>query len=235
MYSDGSDSIVNSLYWRNYVEPEVFDVWLHYMHPEAIVLDIGANTGFYSLLTAHLAPQARVFAFEPVPRVLQFLEKNIELNKLAHQIQICPEVVSNQIGSTEFYVVDSLTLPLGSSQNEAFRSRDYRTQKISVPMNTVDHFLGAFELPHLDLIKIDTESTEHLVCEGMLQTIEKYRPAIICEILSDFVGESVQKLLEPFDYEYFFITHDGLEATDKMKRKPGSDNLLLKPKIKTND
>ncbi len=44
----------------------------------AVVFDIGANVGFYTLLTAMLVrPEGRVVAFEPVPRNIDFLRKHI--------------------------------------------------------------------------------------------------------------------------------------------------------------
>ena len=48
-----------------------------------VVFDIGANTGFYTLLASVLVgPQGRVFAFEPVPLNLRYLNEHLRLNNI---------------------------------------------------------------------------------------------------------------------------------------------------------
>lgn len=50
--------------------------------------DVGANTGFYSVLIGRLAPGRTVRAFEPVPEIVGFLEQNLAIAGLAERIAV---------------------------------------------------------------------------------------------------------------------------------------------------
>lgn len=58
---------------------EIVD-WLRRLQPEDLFLDIGANTGIFSLCANELVPRGRIFAFEPNPNLYDDLRRNIELN-----------------------------------------------------------------------------------------------------------------------------------------------------------
>ncbi len=46
-----------------------------------IVIDVGANIGYYTLIFAQLVGKTgKVFAFEPEPKNFEILKKNIEIN-----------------------------------------------------------------------------------------------------------------------------------------------------------
>src|SRR4051794_37214555 len=54
-----------------------------YVAPGATVYDIGANLGYVSLsLSKKVGPTGHVIAFEPVPRNIESLRRNIELNQI---------------------------------------------------------------------------------------------------------------------------------------------------------
>src|SRR6185437_2969670 len=76
--------IENSLYWNGIHgcdhEAECMVPWLHLARSARGVLDIGANTGFYALAAACVAPEAEVHAFEPVARIAGMLRLNCEAN-----------------------------------------------------------------------------------------------------------------------------------------------------------
>ena len=50
-----------------------------------IVVDIGANIGYYALLEARmLGDKGRVYALEPVPHTIELLRANVELNNYSN-------------------------------------------------------------------------------------------------------------------------------------------------------
>ena len=71
-------AIENRLYWYGKFghEPESFLPWLKAASKAQVVLDIGSNTGLYSLGAGAKHPTARIFAFEPIPRVARLTQKN---------------------------------------------------------------------------------------------------------------------------------------------------------------
>ena len=69
-------------------EPETLE-WLDNIPENSVVWDIGANVGLYSCYAAK-ARSCRVFAFEPSVFNLEFLARNIYLNKLTELVTIIP-------------------------------------------------------------------------------------------------------------------------------------------------
>ena len=61
-----------------------------------LMLDVGANFGYYSLLAA--SQGRRVVAWEPVPVFRAFLELGVRLNNFSHLVHVRAAAVSNESG-----------------------------------------------------------------------------------------------------------------------------------------
>ena len=71
--------------------------------PECVMLDIGANKGYYSLLTT-LKPDLYYYAFEPLTLVYnRFLIKNLALNKVLDRGQTYNFGLSNERTTQELW------------------------------------------------------------------------------------------------------------------------------------
>ena len=71
---------------------------------DEIVVDLGAHIGYYTLMMAKLVGQnGKVFAFEPEPRNLKLLYKNIEVNSYKN-IEVVPKAVSDIDGECTLFV-----------------------------------------------------------------------------------------------------------------------------------
>jgi len=229
MYSDGTDVIVTSLYLAGEYEPEVTRVWLQLLKPGMKVLDIGAHTGYFALLAAMCCEQTQVLAIEPVPRVLTYLYRNLALNAVQNRVMVFAGGASDHQGRDTFYQVEAITLPCSSSENKGFREHKAITTPIQVELMPVDDLLAQIGMPQVDLVKLDTESTEPLVVAGMLKTLQHARPLMICEILSDQAGQALQALLTPWDYRYFSLTAQGLVQQETLRALPGITNFAFIP------
>jgi hypothetical protein len=83
-------------------------------------------------------------------------------------------------------------------------------------------------LERVDLVKIDTESTEPQVLQGMLQTLTRDRPNIICEVLKGRGSEqAVEDLLSPLGYRFYLLTPDGPKLRDRIVGHPQWLNYLF--------
>lgn len=69
--------IINEVWYRHYYDPPELQI-----AESDIVLDIGANKGFFSIYAAMHASKGRVYAFEPAPQIFAMLRENIRLNNL---------------------------------------------------------------------------------------------------------------------------------------------------------
>jgi hypothetical protein len=83
-------------------EPEVVRSIQKHVIPGTTVLDIGAQSGFYSLLLSRLVGlEGMVVAFEPLPANFRVLEENLNLNKVQN-VTIRREAVSDRTGEISF-------------------------------------------------------------------------------------------------------------------------------------
>ena len=74
----------NELFWLGL---EGFDwekisrkVWAEHCSKAQVILDIGANTGIFSVIAHTINPEARIIAFEPQPNIFNVLKRNSSLN-----------------------------------------------------------------------------------------------------------------------------------------------------------
>jgi FkbM family methyltransferase len=88
--------------WLGTYERQVQALFRERIHPGAIVLDIGANVGFFTLLASKLAGSSgHVYAFEPLPRNLYYLERHVRLNDLTN-VTVQSLAITSQSGTARF-------------------------------------------------------------------------------------------------------------------------------------
>lgn len=235
MMTNGSDTIAASLKQDGIegFEPEVVAIFKSLIEKSNTFLDVGANTGFYTLLASTIKPTCTIHAFEPVPSIFNSLEANINLNKLQ---KATPHLLalSNETKKSSFFVPKSIRISTGASQVAQFQD----CEEIHCQLIRLDDFVSQKEIQNIDFMKIDTETTEPLVLEGGLQTISKFRPFIIVEILNERVGSQVEQIISPLNYKYFQILPGKLLPLQSLASdiSRGTNwNFLLVPQEKAED
>lgn len=208
---DGSDHIARLLYWRGIdgYESDTIQLFIKLLKYTDTVFDIGANTGIYGLIAAIDNPDRNVHAFEPVPQIFDYLKKNVEINELRN-LHIYPNAITNYDGAITLYIPPS-TIPTSASTLEGFRSA---SRVIAVRALTLDFFVDMNSISRVDLIKIDTEATEHMVLEGAKETLKRDEPIIICEVLRGMTEKFLHSVLDNIGYKYFWISGEGLIAKE---------------------
>jgi FkbM family methyltransferase len=190
------------------------------VHEGDVVLDIGANAGWYSL--HWLKRGAEVFSFEPMPQNVNCLSRNIELNKIKKGFHIWNCGLSNTVGYADFcFDLERC----GASGLKNIRESN-NNQKISCPVETLDNIAPSLHFKKIDFIKCDVEGAEKLVIEGGLETIKKYKPIIYLELLRKWSAKfgyhpnEVIKILTDIGYHC-----DVAEITDETEQT----NFLFVP------
>ena len=195
----------NILFWEGldgWYERTSIKLWLDCVRNSSIIVDVGANSGLYSLLAAIDNPEAKVIAFEPIPDTFEWLSRNIALNRL----DIRPEAlaVSNSNGFAEIWLFSP-----GSHYTPSLFQAEQQTtsdgHRISVQTTTLDNYFAEQSLQHVDLIKIDVERHEPAVLQGMRNLLTKYKPVLIIEVLDDETGKLIEHELLGLGYLYFNI------------------------------
>ena len=165
-------------------------------YPSAVLLDVGASTGCYALLSAH-HPDLTVHAFEPVPLTCEVLRENIKLNNLQSKVTVnqCGVGVSN--GRDILHVVKS-DGGKGVSMVGGKQAWHKDCDDIPVDVVTIDAYCDLHQIVPT-MIKIDTEGSEELVLRGATETIEKYHPFLLFEYSqenADQFGLTASKTIE---------------------------------------
>lgn len=133
-----------------------------------VVLDIGANQGFFTCYAA--AKGATVFAFEPVPESYDRLVRNIERNRFADRVTAVQCAVSDYEGFAEMLVSESKgggdsTIHLEYARRAAVPA----TQRITVECKSLPRIMEEYAIPTIRLCKIDAEGSEL----GLLATLNE--------------------------------------------------------------
>lgn len=159
----GMDTIGSQLLSGSY-EPTTRRVLEALVTSGATVVDVGANIGYFTVLSALLAgPTGRVIAFEPEPRNHAVLTDNVARNGL-RQVMVVQAACADRVGQHE--------LSINSSETGWHRlvaaGEVGRGKRVVVEVTTVDTIVG--EAP-VDVVKIDVEGHEGAVVTGMAQTL----------------------------------------------------------------
>ena len=198
----------------------------------ATAVDIGANIGFFSLLFGQLVgPSGRVLAFEPQPRIVDRLVRNVGLNPNL-PIQVDARAVSDAPGRLEFFNGSP-----GHSGIASLRRREDASDVTTVEVVALDEVLG--EDHHVQLIKIDIEGAELHALRGMQRTIEKCSPDLIVEVSDHFLrgmGGSGRELCEhlwQYGYTMYVIDYDGCRQVGEWSDSlPAQFNALFTKRSK---
>ena len=229
LWSRGDDWVSNQVYWRGWAgyEPETVPLFFELASRSATTLDIGAHVGMFTILAAHANPNAKVFAFEPMPRIHERLQQNVALNELGN-VECFAAAVGELPGEADFFHIPG-GLPSSSSLSEAFmRSGGGELVSTKVPVVAMDCFVREHAIGRVDLMKIDTESTEPQVLRGMIETLKRDRPTMICEVLQGRGSErALEEVLSGFGYRYYLLTPRGPERRERIEGHPSWLNYLF--------
>jgi FkbM family methyltransferase len=177
---------------------------LHFLKPEDIFYDIGANVGSYTLLASGVC-KAKSFTIEPVISTFNLLKENIQLNKLDERVSLINSGAGAKTGVLNFTSDEDTT-------NHVIAAEDISGKSvISLPIITIDSLLDSGQPA---LIKIDVEGFETEVLKGMVHTLQSSSlKAIIIELNgsglrygyneNDIHHLLLSKSFKPFSYDPF--------------------------------
>jgi FkbM family methyltransferase len=136
------------------------------LRPGDVVLDVGANIGYYTLIFANLVgPTGKVYAFEPDPTNFALLRHNVGLNGYRNVVLV-NKAVSDRTAAARLFLCD-----FNTGDHRIYDSADGRP---SVPIETVDldSFFGRRR--RLDFIKFDIQGAEWAALHGMTGLLRRH-------------------------------------------------------------
>lgn len=137
------ESYMRGLEYRNLLNP--------------IILDIGANAGYFTLFAVSRFPNARVIAFEPIPANYRQLERNRNLNPTS-RIETFPFAVAGHSGEVTLSIDshDSFTTSASIYNPDPNQHLD----RIKVPCKNLSDIFEEQKIEKCDLLKMDCEGAE---------------------------------------------------------------------------
>jgi FkbM family methyltransferase len=182
------------------------------VRPTDVCVDVGANTGFYTMMMAAASPLGSVHAFEPDPLNWHLLCAGVAINAFSN-VRPNNVAVGRVAGTASFSISTdgaySSLIPTG-------RKPEARTA--NVPVESLDGYLERTGTTGVDIMKVDVEGAEKLVVEGArgLLTAADRRPRVVLLELYDrnlgsfgtHISEVVD-LMQECEYMPFYASRRG--------------------------
>ena len=182
-----------------------------------IVVDMGANVGYFTLLSAKLTGEnGKVFSFEPNPKNFEYLSKNIKINNYTN-VTAEQKAISNSSGKIKLFNCPYDTGHHTINQQEGIEAyrlgRTGEVSSIDIEAVTLDEYMKN-KSDKVDVIKIDVEGAEALAFMGMKDILAKNKNIkifleffpLLIEKMGNSPEEFINYLLKEFNV--FVIGHD---------------------------
>lgn len=209
---------------------------------DAVFIDIGANTGQTMIKIMPRFPGVQYFAVEPNSHCVRYLKALVELNNFK-SVKILEYALSDSEGTAELllrYQDDIL-----ATTSHSFRKFTKYAIKAQVQMTTGDLLIGRENLKEISVIKIDVEGGEANVIDGLADTIKRFQPCILCEILplvskdegvtayrENSAGRILSRLSELRYTAVNILTGDRINSIRDLSSSLESSNYIFLPEAK---
>jgi FkbM family methyltransferase len=224
MLTNETSYVTKTLFWNGTENFEYTPIFEKLIVQCRTFLDVGANTGYYSIVAAKENKNIQVYAFEPSFGPAYFLKRNIEINKFNDQIRHYPIALSDRAGTIDFFEIRTTTTKEGFNLSGVGTTRKIFTSQenssiVKVKAETLDSVVNEFGQIPVDLIKMDTEGTEDYILRGSSNTIAKHKPIIICETLFNQIEKDIESIMKGHGYEFYNHLRGRLYKTETLIRK----------------
>ena len=157
--------------------------WMDNMKQGDTVIDIGANVGMYSLMSA-VSRKVNVYAFEPEASNYNLLCQNIRLNNVQHKVTAYCAGTLDYDGFSVLNIAQDRDVGPGGSCHTVDEEKNFDLSKMNVAFKQginivkLDTFCKQMNIVP-DHIKMDVDGLEHRVIDGAEESIQKSKTVII--------------------------------------------------------
>jgi FkbM family methyltransferase len=191
--------ILNGTYERE--QTRLFEQLLR---PGGVVLDVGANVGYYTLLASVLVGDGgAVHAFEPEPRNAEFLRRHLRINR-RRNVTVQQAAVSDRAGTARF------AFGSGTGTGHLGETGELEVRTLRLDDYCAEHALAPAAL------KIDVEGAEMSVLQGARETLARHRPAIFLSTHGAEVHAACLAFLRDLGYQPRPILGGDVESTTEV-------------------
>jgi FkbM family methyltransferase len=171
--------------------PELERLFAPMIARDAVIADVGAHAGQFAKIFARLAPQGRIYAFEPSSYALSVLPHTLGWNGMKH-VSIEPYGLSDAPGTF------TMSTPLKRGRAEVGfglahlgTDDDKRPMRVeTIEVRTLDSFAEDKKLTRLDFLKADVEGWEARMLAGGQGTLARFKPTLFLEIVESSLARA---------------------------------------------
>jgi FkbM family methyltransferase len=161
-------------------EPEVCKAIMRIVKPGWVCVDVGAHTGYFTLLLAKLAgEQGRVIAFEAHPVNARSVDSNVKINGYETRAQV--ENIAVTDGSSNWVKLFPGRRHASAEWNILGHDLEgnLAQPELAVPATSLDAYFPPRS--HVDFIKMDIERAEAQALRGMRRLLQECRAFVLVE------------------------------------------------------
>jgi FkbM family methyltransferase len=166
--------------------------------PDSLFVDVGANTGLWSIVAGEKIGGEHVVSFEPNPNTAAKLRANLALSSKTAMARVHSCALGRKVGDVWFRCATD------HNTSEVMTAPNSNSDCIQVPMSTLDEL--AHEWGAVQGIKIDAEGSELAILEGARMLLDRESPWLIVEFntelahVSELCGWDVHRFLHSMGY-----------------------------------
>jgi FkbM family methyltransferase len=207
LYLNPKDRVLSDILIKNHIwESFETKIFLKTVKNGNVVLDIGANVGYYTLIASKkVGKKGKVYAFEPDEDNFRILEKNVQVNK-CNNVVLVKKAVADKTGQINLYLN-----PVNTGDHRIYKSIEVREILRIQSVKLDDYFKGKEN--SIDVIKMDIQGAEGKAIAGMEEIFKKNsRLEIITEFwpmglyLSGIKPHKFLDRLEKYRYRFYMLS-----------------------------
>jgi FkbM family methyltransferase len=209
-----ADWLGASLYFFGNYEPETTALFRRYLRAADVVIDVGSNLGYFTLLAASLVGHSgRVHSFEPNSKLIQFLHKSIEINGFDESVRLINVAVAEESGG--FAKLHLSAVAASSGVSSLLPLPHLATDStIEVPLLALTDYCRTQQISNVRLLKVDVEGAELRVIRGARDLLlQRSVEMLVCEVQpNDHDQDAPAHLIDElaaFGYSPFGISESG--------------------------
>jgi len=173
-----------------------------FISPNDVVLELGANIGYYVLIEAKIIKNGFIYAVEPSPENVNLLKKNVVLNNLRN-IEICDIAIADKTRRAELFLSKASNFHSLIKHKKSQHSQ----KSIMVRTETVDYFLK--KRKQITFLRMDIEGYETEVIKSMEKTFlsPKFRKIFVEIHPHNVSAKKMRSFLEKMKTHGFKLEH----------------------------